>query len=99
MLRPAQAGRICCTPLLTVCPHACPALILPDQVVEPQAAAVKVEEAKAQAAADAAKAIKDECVADLAEVSGEGGGGRGGASALGPSRARSRQAPCMRCQI
>ncbi len=34
----------------------------------PQAAIVKEEEAKAQAKADAAKAIKDECTADLAEV-------------------------------
>jgi hypothetical protein len=37
-----------------------------------QAAIVKGEEAKAQNKADAAKAIKDECEADLAEVSGRG---------------------------
>ncbi|KAJ9535032.1 hypothetical protein QJQ45_029705, partial [Haematococcus lacustris] len=36
------------------------------EVVEPKAAIVKEEEAKAQEAADAAKAIKDECEADLA---------------------------------
>lgn len=46
------------------------------EVVEPQAAAVKEEEAKAQGAADAAKAIKDECEADLAVVGG--GGDQGG---------------------
>lgn len=37
-------------------------------VVEPKAAIVKVDEAKAQEKADAAKAIKDECEADLAEA-------------------------------
>ncbi|GLC47993.1 hypothetical protein PLESTB_000047400 [Pleodorina starrii] len=37
-------------------------------VVEPKAAIVKGEEAKAQGKADAAKAIKDECEADLAEA-------------------------------
>ncbi|KAG2501733.1 hypothetical protein HYH03_000233 [Edaphochlamys debaryana] len=36
------------------------------EVVEPKAAIVKGEEAKAQEKADAAKAIKDECEADLA---------------------------------
>lgn len=36
--------------------------------VEPKAAVVAEEQARAQAAADAAKAIKDECEADLAEV-------------------------------
>lgn len=40
---------------------------LPSQV-EPKAAVVAEEEAKARAAASAAKAIKDECEADLAEV-------------------------------
>eukprot|EP00955_Chlamydomonas_euryale_P034508 349803-Chlamydomonas_euryale.AAC.1 len=45
-------------------------------VVEPKAAIVKVDEAKAQEAADAAKAIKDECEADLAEVWMEDGQGR-----------------------
>lgn len=38
------------------------------EVVEPKAAVVKVDEAKAQESADAAKAIKHECEADLAEV-------------------------------
>ena len=38
-------------------------------VVEPKAAIVREEEARAQEKADAAKAIKDECEADLAEVS------------------------------
>ncbi|KXZ55711.1 DHC8 protein [Gonium pectorale] len=38
------------------------------EVVEPKAAIVKGEEAKAQSKADAAKAIKDECEADLAEA-------------------------------
>lgn len=37
-----------------------------------QAAIVKGEEAKAQEKADAAKAIKDECEADLAVVGGPG---------------------------
>lgn len=37
--------------------------------MEPKAAIVREEEAKAQEKADAAKAIKDECEADLAEVS------------------------------
>lgn len=36
------------------------------EVVEPKAAVVASEQAKAQEAADAAKAIKDECEADLA---------------------------------
>jgi hypothetical protein len=36
--------------------------------VEPKAAVVREEEARARAAADAARAIKDECEADLAEV-------------------------------
>jgi hypothetical protein len=38
--------------------------------VEPKAAIVREEEAKAQEKAAAAKAIKDECEADLAEVGG-----------------------------
>lgn len=38
------------------------------EVVEPKAAVVKEEEARAQEKAAAAKAIKDECEADLAEV-------------------------------
>ncbi|KAG2451278.1 hypothetical protein HYH02_003884 [Chlamydomonas schloesseri] len=38
------------------------------EVVEPKALIVKGEEAKAQTKADAAKAIKDECEADLAEA-------------------------------
>jgi hypothetical protein len=38
-------------------------------VVEPKAAVVREEEARAQEKAAAAKAIKDECEADLAEVS------------------------------
>lgn len=37
--------------------------------MEPKTAIVREEEAKAQEKADAAKAIKDECEADLAEVS------------------------------
>jgi hypothetical protein len=37
-------------------------------VVEPKAAIVREEEARAQEKAAAAKAIKDECEADLAEV-------------------------------
>lgn len=37
-------------------------------VVEPKAAVVREEEARAQEKAAAAKAIKDECEADLAEV-------------------------------
>jgi hypothetical protein len=37
-------------------------------VVEPKAVIVREEEARAQEKADAAKAIKDECEADLAEV-------------------------------
>lgn len=37
-------------------------------VVEPKAEIVREEEARAQEKADAAKAIKDECEADLAEV-------------------------------
>lgn len=37
-------------------------------IVEPKAAIVREEEARAQEKADAAKAIKDECEADLAEV-------------------------------
>lgn len=40
----------------------------PQNVVEPKAAIVREEEARAQEKADAAKAIKDECEADLAEV-------------------------------
>lgn len=43
--------------------------MLTQNVVEPKAAIVREEEAKAQEKADAAKAIKDECEADLAEVS------------------------------
>eukprot|EP00798_Chlamydomonas_sp_ICE-L_P012762 gene12762-16013_t len=38
------------------------------EVVEPKAAIVNTEQAKAQEKADAAKAIKDECEADLAEA-------------------------------
>lgn len=50
--------------------HAMPALMcLLQNVVEPKAAVVREEEAKAQEKADAAKAIKDECETDLAEVS------------------------------
>jgi dynein heavy chain len=41
-------------------------------VVQPKAAVVRDEEARAQEKADAAKAIKDECEADLAEVCGTG---------------------------
>jgi hypothetical protein len=43
--------------------------VLMQNVVEPKAAIVREEEARAQEKADAAKAIKDECEADLAEVS------------------------------
>lgn len=39
--------------------------------VEPKAAIVREEEKKAQDKADAAKAIKDECEADLSQVSPE----------------------------
>jgi dynein heavy chain len=42
--------------------------VVPQNVVEPKALVVRKEEAKAQEKADAAKAIKDECEADLAEV-------------------------------
>lgn len=42
--------------------------VLMQNVVEPKAAIVREEEARAQEKADAAKAIKDECEADLAEV-------------------------------
>jgi dynein heavy chain len=38
-------------------------------LLTPQAAIVKADEAVAQEKANAAKAIKDECEADLAEVS------------------------------
>ena len=65
----------------------------------PQAAIVKVDEANAQEKANAAKAIKDECESDLAEVRGDGGmdadlvrqawcGARGGAEARGAGSAR-----------
>ena len=38
------------------------------QVVEPKAAVVRVEEARAQEKAAAARSIKDECESDLAEA-------------------------------
>lgn len=41
---------------------------LPRPQVEPKAAVVREEEARARASADAARAIKEECEADLAEV-------------------------------